>query len=168
MHPPLNSLTVARPLLSFPHCVCINLVGCCVQFSIGGRLKQQQIMVCVYFLPRNPMVEKIRRVLPYCQRAVRPLPQIFPNEPVAFWLVVVSSSHPAEAIKIRGPVALSILIFLSHISSPKRTSKRSLPCVPPGRVSSKMLPQPPTPSLVWLLRRAIEQRPFKAGAPPIS
>ena len=77
-------------------------------------------------------------------------------------------SHPAEAIKIRGPIALSILIFSSHISSPKRTSKRPLPSVPPGRVSSQTLPQPPTPSSVWLLRRAIEQRPFKAGAPPIS
>jgi hypothetical protein len=69
---------------------------------------------CVYiFCPEIRWSKRSDRVLPYRQRAVHPLPQIFPNEPVTFWLVVVS----AEAIKIRGPTALSILIFSSPLPS---------------------------------------------------
>ena len=85
------------------------------------------------------MVEKIRRVLPYRQRAVRPLPQIFPNEPVAFWLVAASSSHPAEAIEIRGPIALSILIFLSRISSPKTRGPNAARASPEARCLLRLM-----------------------------
>jgi hypothetical protein len=46
--------------------------------------------------------------------------------------------------------------------------KRPPPCVPPLRIASSMPPPPTTPSFGWVLRRTIAQRPFKAGAPPVS
>ena len=53
MRPPLRSPTVARPLLFVHHRARDNLVGCCVQLSIGGRLKQQRILIYSFFAPKS-------------------------------------------------------------------------------------------------------------------
>ena len=58
--------------------------------------------------------------------------------------------------------------FSSLYLLPKTMSKRPPPRVPPVRIASPTPPLPPTPSFGWLLRRSIEQRPSKTGAPPIS
>ena len=53
MRPPLRSPTVVRPLLFVHHRARDNLVGCCVQLSIGGRLKQQRILIYSFFAPKS-------------------------------------------------------------------------------------------------------------------
>jgi hypothetical protein len=45
-HPPLHFPPVARPVLSIPHRSCVYLVGCCIQSSIGGRLRPRRRLPC--------------------------------------------------------------------------------------------------------------------------
>ena len=71
--------------------------------------------------------------LPNRHRPARRLPKIYPIISADFWLVV-ASPHPAEAIKIQGPVALSF--FFRHSNRrPKRRvnvlSTRSSPAASP-------------------------------------
>ncbi len=83
-----------------------------------------------------------------------------------FWLVV-ASPHPAEAIKIQGPIALSY--FFSTLKSPPKTTRKRPPhTFLPGRVSYQTTPLPTTPSFCSLLCRPNERRPSKTGAPSIS
>ena len=63
--------------------------------------------------------------------------------------------------KSEAPSSSLFYFFSSLHSSPKTTSERPPPRVPPVRISSPMSPLPPTPSFVWLLHQAIEQRPFQ-------
>jgi len=57
---------------------------------------------------------------------------------------------------------------LSLYSPPKTMIKPPPSHVLPIRIYSPKPPTPPKPLFGWLLRRSIEQRPSKTGAPPIS
>ncbi len=50
----MRSPPVLRPVQSLPHRARINLFGCCVQLSIGGRLKQRRISF-YFFLSNDSM-----------------------------------------------------------------------------------------------------------------
>ena len=110
MQHPLRSPTVARPLLILPHHSRVNLVDCCVLWLIGSRLKPQRILFYFFFCLKIRWPKKLDGVLLYRYSPARRLFHIYPNDNVAFWLVV-ASSHAAGAIEIRGPIALSIFIF---------------------------------------------------------
>ncbi len=107
---PLCSSTVMCPLISPPHRSSVNLVGCCVQSSIGGRLKARQILFYLFFCAKFWWLKRLDSVLPYRHRPARCLSILYPNVKAAFRLVVVSS-HPEKAIENQGPIALSIFIF---------------------------------------------------------
>ena len=132
----------------------------------GSLLKPRRISFHLFFWPVIRWPKRCDHDLPHRLRPAHRLSQIYPNDTADFRLVVVSS-HAAGAIAIRGPIAFSILFFSSLISSPE-TMKSPPPRVPPVRTASPMPPPPPIPSFGWLLRQTIEQRPFKAGAPPVS
>ena len=165
MQHPLRFPTVARPLLSLLHHSRVNLVDCCVLWSIGGRLKPRRILFYFFFCLKIRWPKRLDGVLPYRLRPARRLSHIHPTDGVAFWLVV-TSSYAAGAIEIRGPIALSIFIFLCLNSPPKTMGKHPPPRVPPVRIASPKLPPPPTPSFGWLSRFPLEWRPPKTGAPP--
>jgi hypothetical protein len=77
------------------------------------------------------------------------------------------SSQPEKAIEMRGPITLSIFIFLS-LHSPKKAISNHLPprVLPIINASPKSIP-PPTLLFGWLLHRLIEQQPSKTGALPV-
>ena len=110
MQHPLRSQTVPRPLLSLLHHSRVNLVDCCVLWSIGGRLKPRRILFYFFSCLKIRWPKRLDGVPPYRYCPARRLSHIYPNDGVAFWLVV-ASSHAAGAIEMRGPIALSILIF---------------------------------------------------------
>ena len=115
-------------------------------------------------IPRWP--KRCGSSLPNRHRPARRLPKIYPIISADFWLVV-ASPHPAEAIKIQGPVALSF--FFSTLKSPPKTTRKRPPhTFLPSRVSYQTPPLPTTPSFCSLLCRPNERRPSKTGAPPIS
>jgi hypothetical protein len=75
--------------------------------------------------------KRLDGVLPYRYSPARHLSHIYPNDGVAFWLVV-ASSHAAGAIEMQDPIALSILIFFvpqfatgndGQTSSPTRSAR---------------------------------------------
>ena len=70
------------------------------------------------FLPQIRWPKRLHGVLPYRHRPARRLSQVYSNDRAAFRLVV-ASSHPAGAIEIRGPIALSIFFLFRSIRRPK-------------------------------------------------
>jgi len=48
---PLHFPPVARPVLSIPCRSRVYLVGCCIQSSIGGRLRPRRILFFIFFAP---------------------------------------------------------------------------------------------------------------------
>jgi hypothetical protein len=77
MRPPLRS-PVVRPLLFVHHRARDNLVGCCLQLSIGGRLKQQRILIYSFFAPKPDGQKGVMAFSPidFALRAASPLAQI--------------------------------------------------------------------------------------------
>jgi hypothetical protein len=96
-----------------------------------------------------------------------PLPYIYPNDGVAFWLVV-ASSHAAGAIEIRGPIALSIFIFFVPQFATRNDGQTSSPTRSARSNRLSEAPPPPKPSFGWLSRLIFKWRPPKTGAPPIT
>ena len=137
--------------ISSAHRARVNLVGCCVQSSIGGCLKPRRILLYLFFWPEFRWPKRLDSVLPYRHRPAHHLSIIYPSVTAAFQLVVVSS-HPAKAIEIRGPISNSIFILSSLHSPPKAMSKRPPPRVPPVCIASPTPIPPPTPLFGWLLR----------------
>ena len=134
--PPRSSIS-SRSILSTRSPTRVYLVGCCVQSSIGSRLKPRRNLVYLFFTPqfygRNDAT------------VASHIPQLYNIANVDFWLVV-ASPHQLEAIKTYGPVALSILIFSRLYSIRQMTCKTPPTHVPPCRVSSPTNPPPLTPS----------------------
>ena len=119
------------------------------------------------FLPQIRWPKRLHGVLTYRHRPARRLSQVFSNDRATFRLVV-ASSHPAGAIEIWGPIALSIFISFLLYSPPKTTCWRPPLRVPPDRIFSPTPPPSPTLLFGWLLRLPVKWRPSKAGAPPVS
>ena len=67
--------------------------------------------ILLIFCPKICRPKRCDSRLPYCHRPARHHPKIYSIVLANFWLVGVSS-HTAQAIKIQGPVALSIFNFL--------------------------------------------------------
>jgi hypothetical protein len=97
----------------------INLIKAAILFfilpppnSIAPRTIEyrSRILSYLFFCPEFRWPKRFDSVLPYCRRHARRLSILYCNVTAAFWLVVVYS-HPAKAIEIRGPIALSIFIF---------------------------------------------------------
>ena len=158
MRPPLRSPTVVRPLLFVHHRARDNLVGCCVQLSIGGRLKQQRILIYSFFAPKSDGQKGVMAFSPivFALRAASPEYYTPTIRPAFSWLLRLSMQQEPSQSAIRGPIALSIFFFFvapfatrndGQTSSPTRSARAH-------RLSNS--PPPPTPSFGWLLRQTID------------
>ena len=166
MRPPLRSPAVVRPLLFVHHRARDNLVGCCVQLSIGGRLKQQRILIYSFFAPKLDGQKGVTAFSPIVSALRAASHKYTPTmRPTFGWLLCLAMQQ--EPSQSEAPLP-SLFYFSSSLILLPETMKRPSPCIPPLRIASPMLPPPPTPSFGWLLLRTIEQRPFKASAPPVS
>jgi hypothetical protein len=65
----------------------------------------------LFFCAEFPWLKRLDSVLPYRHRPARRLSILYPNKVKAVFRLIVLPSHPEKAIKIRGPIALSIFIF---------------------------------------------------------
>ena len=118
--PPLHSPTVAHPLLSSSYCVRVNLVGCCMHSLIGGRLKQRQISLHLYFFASKSDGRKefmASSPIVIALRAASPI-YTLPMRSVFGWLL----RHPKqqEPSKSKSPPPSLFYFFLCSICHPKR------------------------------------------------
>jgi hypothetical protein len=73
-----RSSTTARSIESPLSCSGVNLVGCCVQSLIGGRLMPRLILFYLFFCPLTRRPKRCDSVLPHRDRPARRLPQLYP------------------------------------------------------------------------------------------
>jgi hypothetical protein len=138
MPPPLRSPTVLRPLPSLAHHFRVNLVGCCVQSTIGGRLKPRRILLYSFFA-RNPMAEKMQRQPPLLSSpCAPPLPNI--SQRCCQLLVGCCIPPPSRSHRNSSPrCSLYFYFFVAQFTA-QTNEQTSSSRVPPGRISSQNPP----------------------------
>ena len=72
-----RSSTTARSIVSPLSCSGVNLVGCCVQSLIGGRLMPFNFVLFI-FCPLTRRPKRCDSVLPHRDRTASRLPQLYP------------------------------------------------------------------------------------------
>ena len=140
MRPPLRSPTVVRPLLFVHHRARDNLVGCCVQLSIGGRLKQQRILIYSFFAPKSDGQKGVMAFSPivFALRAASPEYYTPTIRPAFSWLLRLSMQQEPSQSEAPSPSLCSFFVSL-HLP-PETMGKRPPPRVPPVRIASPIPP----------------------------
>ena len=114
---PLRSPPVPSPVKSLPHRARVNLFGCCVQLSIGGRLKPRRISFYL-FLSNNSMAQTMRQQPPQSSSPCAPSPK---NISYHFGRLLVGCCVPTPSRSHQNPRPRRSLIFFRHSNRrPKR------------------------------------------------
>ena len=137
MRPPLRSPTVVRSLQSPTHHFRVHLVGCCVHLSIGGRIKQQRILIYSFFAPKSDGQKGVMVFSPIVFALRAASPKYTPTiRPTFGWLLRLSMQQEPSQSEAPSPSLFSF--FLSLHLPPETMGKRPPPRVPPVRIASPM------------------------------
>ena len=109
MRPPLRSPTVVRSLQSLTHHFRVHLVGCCVHLSIGGRLKQQRILIYSFFAPKSDGQKGVMAFSPivFALRAASPEYYTPTIRPAFSWLLRLSMQQEPSQSEAPSPSLFS-------------------------------------------------------------